>query len=255
MAPGRRLADALSHAPANAVLHGRSLLRLWPAPLTLLSLWGLFRRRGIEAIPLLHLIAIPFLGLSGQPRFVLSALPSLAILSTLPLAAAASRRALGVLGLVWLGGAVWCGIENRAEILLPVEAHLQAQKDAGEWLSGKAAPGEAVMDRKPHLAFYARLHYRVIPEAPYDELLDRVVTSGARYLVLEEGVMRVFRPQLVPLIYNPGVRDREARLEMIYAGGTFKGYGLMIFRVLRPGEPKTGKPPVVDLKWIRAPRQ
>lgn len=245
----RRIGDAVRHAPSNAVAHGRSLLALWPAPLLLLSLWGLWRRRGIEAIPLLHLLAIPFLGLSGQPRFVLSAVPALAVLACVPPGEAARRGVIVVAAALWLGGAAWCGAERSREIVLPVESYTQAQKEAGEWLSGIAAAGEPVMDRKPHLAFYARLPYRVMPETDYDRLLDFAVSSGVRYLVLDEAVVRVFRPQLQPLIYDPGAREREPRLEMIYAGGHFKGYGLVIFRVLRPGEAKTGQAPRFDVRW------
>lgn len=244
---GRRIGAAVRYAPANAVMHGRSLLALWPAPLLLLSLWGLARRRGIEAIPLLHLIAIPFLGLSGQPRFVLSAVPALALVACVPLAAPARRGVVGAAGALWLGGAVWCGAigyENPT-----IERYGQTQKEAGEWLSGVAAADEPVMDRKPHLAFYARLPYRVMPATAYDDLLDFAVSSGVRYLVLDEAVVRVFRPQLRPLIDDPGFRDREPRLELIYAGGHFKGNGLLIFRVLHNGEAKTGLPPHFEVRW------
>jgi hypothetical protein len=244
-----RIGDAVRHAPANAVAHGRSLLGLWPAPLLVLSLWGLRHRRGIEAIPLLHLIAIPFLGLSGQPRFVLSAVPALAVLACVPPAAPARRGAIALVGALWLGGAVWCGVTGSGEVVLPIESYTQAQKEAGEWLSGVATAGDPVMDRKPHLAFYARLPYRVMPETDYDRLLDFAVSSGARYLVLDEAVIRVFRPQLQPLIYDPAVRDRELRLEMVYVGGHFKGYGIAIFRVLRAGEAKSGLPPRYDVRW------
>lgn len=246
---GRRIGDAVRHAPANAVAHGRSLLALWPAPLLLLSLWGLVRRRGIEAVPLLHLVAIPFLGLSEQPRFVLSAVPALAVLACAPLADPARRGRVAVAGALWLGGAVWSGATGYRELVLPVESYGQAQKEAGEWLSGVAAADEPVMDRKPHLAFYARLPYRVMPATAYDDLLDFAVRSGVRYLVLDEAVIRVFRPQLQPLIYDPAFRDREPRLEMVYAGGHFKGYGVLIFRVLRAGEAKTGLPPRFDVRW------
>lgn len=245
----RRVAEAARHAPSNAVAHGRSLLALWPAPLLALSLWGLARRRGIEAIPLLHLLAIPFLGLSGQPRFVLSAVPALALLACVPPAAPARRGAIALVAALWLGGAAWCGVTRSEDVVLPIESYTQAQKEAGEWLSGYAAAGEPVMDRKPHLAFYARLPYRVMPEADVDRLLDFAVRSGVRYLVLDEAVVRVFRPQLQPLIYDPGARDREGRLEMIYVGGHFKGYGIAIFRVLRPGEAKRGLPPRFDVRW------
>src|SRR5262245_6372601 len=80
--PEESFADRVTHilpqVPGHALAHGRSLLRLWPAPLLFLSLLGLVRRRGLEAIPLLHLLVIPFIALE-QTRFVLGIVPSLAI--------------------------------------------------------------------------------------------------------------------------------------------------------------------------------
>jgi hypothetical protein len=247
--PGRRVGDAVRHAPARALTHARSLLLVWPAPLLLLSLLGLARRRGLETFALAHLVVIPFLALSGQPRFVLGAVPALAVLASAPIALARGRRGALALGALGIAGALWCGIANHRELTLPVESYGEAHREAGAWLAGVAAAGEPVMDRKPHLAFYAGLPYRVMPEAPYDSLLDHAVASGARYLVLDEAVVRVFRPQLRPLIYDPAFRARERRVELVYAGGHFAGYGLMVFRVQRPGESPTGAPPRFDVRW------
>ena len=238
----------MRQAPGHALAHGRFVLGMWPAPLLVLSFWGLTRRRGIEAIPLLHLLVLPFVALE-QPRFVLSVIPSLAVLATVPLSMVTRRALTSTLGVFATAGMIWCWAANYREVVLPIEGYAGAQKEAGEWLAGAASLNDPVMDRKPHLAFYAGLPYRVMPDAPYDTLLDIAVHRGVRYLVLDEAVVRVFRPQLRPLIYDPALRARERRLELIYAGGHFKGYGLMIFRVLRPGEAHSGRPPRFDVRW------
>ena len=243
--------EAIRHYPANALGHLRSLLLLWPVPLLLLSLWGLVRRRGLDVVPLLHLLAIPALALSAQPRFVLSAIPALAILAALPFTSVSGRNARLAIGAAWLAGAAWCGARNARDLVLPFDGYEQAHKEAGEWLSRAGEPNASVMDRKPYVAFYAERPYRVMPDEHYDTLIDAAVTQGVRYLVVDEGVIRIFRPQLLPLLFDQGARDREQRLEMVYVGGHFKGYGIAIFRVLRPGEEKTGRPPRFDVRWVR----
>jgi hypothetical protein len=236
--------------PANAAAYGRSLLRLWPVPLLLLSLLGLWRRRGLEAVPLLHLAALPLLGLSVQPRFLLGAVPALAILATVPLTSGPRpwRLAGGALA---LAGALWCGVGLARDLVTPFDGWIHHQRDAGLWLSGVAGPGEAVMDRKPWVAFYARCRYDVMPDEPYEALVAAAVRRRARYLVVDQRVTEIFRAQLEPLLYDGDFRDREQRLELVYVGGRVAGYGIGIFKVLQPGEAKTGRPPVVEAAYLR----
>lgn len=239
---------ALRQYPSNALAHGRSLLRLWPAPLLLLALAGLARRRGMEALPLLHLAAIPFLGVSAQPRFVLGALPALAILATVPLAAPGRARAAAAA--LWAIGAAWCGTSLARDFTRPFDGWLDAQQQAGVWLSGVAEPGAIVMDRKPYVAFYAHRSYRVMPDEPYDTLIAAAVQGGVRYLVVDQKIAEVYRRQLEPLLYDAAFRDREPRLELVYVGGREVGYGLGIFRVLGSSEAKSGRPPFMDAKYL-----
>jgi hypothetical protein len=241
--------DAVRRYPGRALQHGRSLLAEWPAPLLLLSLLGLWRRRGLASVPLLHLVAIPFLALSAQPRFVLSAIPALALLATAALACSPRGLWRGVLVALGISGLVWRGATAVPEFTRTFEGYLGAERDAGEWLSGVSGPGDAVMDRKPPVAFYADRPYRVIPDDPYERIIEYAQHERIRYLVLEQGVVRLFRPQLAPLLYDAGFREREGRLEMVYFGGHDRGYGVVIFRFLQAGERKTGRPPVMNLRW------
>jgi hypothetical protein len=242
---------ALRQYPSTAVAHGRSLLRLWPAPLLLLSLAGLARRRGLEAVPLLHLVALPLLGgLSVQPRFVLGAVPALAILAAMPLAAGGRRWRLAAAALT-LAGAVWCGVGLARDLHTPFDGWIDAHRNAGVWLSGVAEPGTVVMDRKPWVAFYARRGYHVTPDEPYETIVSAAVRDRVRYLVVDQRISEIFRSQLEPLLYDGAFRDREQRLELIYVGGRVAGYGIGIFRVLQPGEPRSNRPPTVEAAYLR----
>jgi hypothetical protein len=243
---------AVRQYPSNALAHGRSLLRLWPAPLLLLSLAGLARRRGIEAVPLLHLAALPLLGLSVQPRFLLGVLPALAILATVPVAAARPRWRL-LAAALGLAGAAWCGITTGRDLVMPFDGWIDAHRNAGRWLSGVAEPDAMVMDRKPWVAFYAGCGYRVTPDDPYETIVGAAVRDHVRYLVVDQKVAEIFRSQLEPLLYDGAFRDHEQRLELIYVGGRVVGYGIGIFRVLQPGEAKSGRPPAIEAEYLRGP--
>ena len=245
----RELPVALAQYPANALVHGRSLLQLWPPALLLLSLAGLVMAPGWAAIPLLHLIAIPLLGLSGQPRFVLPALPALAALAVVPLA----RGRTGVRRAAWAlaaAGVIWCGVVDGRVVTRAFDGTFDVQRDAGTWLSGVSEPGDPVMDRKPYVAFYAHRPYVPMPDVSYDSVLDAAVRDRVRWFVLDQRVIEIYRPQLEPLLYDAAFRDRERRLELVYVGGRVEGFGVGLFRVLQPGEAKTGQPPVVRASYL-----
>ncbi len=250
--PAPRLAESLRGGlaawPANALQHAQALLWSWPWPLLLLSLWGLARRRGIETAALVYLPLLPFLGLSQQGRFALAAIPALAISASVVLvtessrwrrAMAAALAAFGVVATTWsLGDA----------FRTPFDGGGQTDKRAGEWLANVATPGDAVVDRKPFVAFYANCRHRVLAEGSYDALIDDMVANGARWLVLEDYVVRQMRPQFAPLLDSENHRARESRLELVYARADEGQGSLAIFRVLASGEAKRGQPPVVELE-------
>jgi hypothetical protein len=246
---------AVQQYPSNARAHARSLHDLWPAPLLLLSLIGIVRRRGIESVPLIALAVLPLLGLSRQPRFVLAAVPALAILAMIPLASAGRKpwRAAGIA--LWVAGAVWCGVARAKAFRTPLDGSFEHHKAAGLWLGGASNPGDVVLDRKPYVAFYSKRRYRVMPDEPYENLIRYAVRSGIRYLVVDQKVAAIFRKQLEPLLYDRAFREREHRLELIYVGGLGLGHGVGIYRVLGPHEAKTGRPPVVEADYVRGVRR
>jgi hypothetical protein len=241
---------ALRQYPRNAAAHARSLIDLWPAPLLLLSLVGLVRRRGIEAVPLVALLLLPLLGLTRQPRFVLAAIPSLAILAAVPFGWTGRPSVRAALAVAWIAGGLWCWVGLAKPFRVPLDGSFESHRGAGLWLGTVAAPEDVVLDRKPYVAFYARRAYRVMPDEPYERLMRYAVESGARWLVVDQKVAEIFRQQLEPLLYDAAFRDRERRVELVYVGGRARGYGIGIFKVLRPGEKKSGRPPVIEAAYL-----
>jgi len=69
----------------------------------------------------------------------------------------------------------------------------------------------------------------------------------------EGSVIPLFRRQLEPLLYDEAFRERESRLELAYVGGRVKGYGVGLFRVLQPGESRSGRPPALEARWLVRP--
>jgi hypothetical protein len=248
----RRGPEALVSYPGNVPMHARSLVRLWPLPLLLLSVAGLVRRRGLESAPLLHLLALPLFAVSEQPRFVLPLVPALSILAVIPLARRAAREPRAhawraALASLLVAGTVWTWITFRHDFTGPFDAWLGSQRDAATWLAGVSTRDDVVEGRKPFVAFYAGRPYRVIPDAPYDRIVDDAVRSGTRYLVLPERVTHVFRPQLSRLLTDRAAYESESRLELVYVGGYMRGYDVFIFKILQPGEPRSGRPPHFNL--------
>ena len=243
-----RLLAGVRAWPANAWTQAQALLWSWPWPLLLLSLWGLARRRGLETAALVYLPLLPLLGLSQQGRFALAAVPALAIAASLPLVTerVVWRRAAAVALAVF--GAAACAWALADAFRTPFDGGQMTDRRAGEWLAHVARPDDVIIDRKPFVAFYAGRRHRVLADGSYDALLDDMVTSGASWLVLEDYVVRQMRPQLAPLLDSAGVRDRESRVELAYGRADAGQGSIAIFRVLRPGQARTGVPPVVQLE-------
>jgi hypothetical protein len=247
----RRIADAAGNARLTALPYARWLLGLWPAPLLLLSLAGLRFGVGVEAAAFMQLVALAAYS-SAVPRFLLVLLPALAVLAALPAARLSRGWALGATA-VALAGTVWLWTKGAREFLQPFDGHIEAHVDAGRWLRTHSSPGEPVLDRKPYIAFYAERPYVFIPEAPYDSLVDWAVRTRVRWLVVDQGEVDVFRHELRPLLYDSEFRDHERRLELVYVGGRVVGYGVGLFRVLQPGEARTGRPPAMEARWLSRP--
>ncbi len=240
-----RLVASVRAWPVNAAMHGEALLWSWPWPLLVLSLWGLARRRGIEAAALLYLPLLPFLGLTQQARFGLPAVPALAICAAAPLLGGRARLRGAAIALAVFGQFA-CAWAFSEAFRTPLEGGRDTDRLAGEWLAQLAKPGDVVVDRKPYVAFYASRIRHTPAAGNRDAVLDQMVKSHARWFVLQDYVAHQMRPELAPLLDSAGVRERETRIELVYARADAGDGSLAIFRVLQPGEKKSGAPPVVQ---------
>jgi hypothetical protein len=245
---GARLQALAGNVPVNARAYFGWLMGLWPAPLALLSLAGVTRGLGVEAIPLLHVSALVAYSAAAQ-RFLFPLIPALALLAAFAWPRRFRWLAPGVVALALAGVAMlWAG--SWRDFRRPLDGHFETHVDAGRWLHAHSEPGEPVADRKPYVAFYAGQRYVVLPDEPYDALIAWAVRTHVRWLVVDQGEAEIFRRQLQPLLYDAAFRDREPRLEIVYVGGRVAGYGLALFRVLQPGEAKTGQPPALEASWL-----
>ena len=86
----------------------------------------------------------------------------------------------------------------------------------------------------------------MLPNEPYDSILVAAQLRSVRFLVVEEQLVESMRPQLAPLIYDAEFLRREERVELAYIGRGRPGYGVALFRVLRPTEHKSNKAPYMD---------
>jgi len=89
------------------------------------------------------------------------------------------------------------------------------------------------MDRKAYVPFYAQMRHVQLGDDDYDTIVEHARRSGVDYLVAEEFVVQLYRPQLLPLVSDPAFRDGEKRLRVIYAERGVPGTGVAIFEVVR----------------------
>ena len=104
-------------------------------------------------------------------------------------------------------------------------------KAAGLALRAEARPADVFLDRKPYAAFYAGGRYTQIPNEPADTVLAFARRAGARYLVLGERVVFVFRPQLKPLLYAADSTLAARGLATTYLNALHTGSGVRILEI------------------------
>jgi hypothetical protein len=224
---------------------------LWTVPLLMLSLAGLACGLGLETVVFAHLAALAVFN-AQVPRYLLPLIPALAVLAALPIRRLRGNWLYGIAAMM-LVGVAWLWVRELPRFSQPYDGHIEAHVDAGRWLFDHSEAGDPVLDRKPFVAFYAQRPYVFIPDAPYDSLIGWAVRTHARWLVVDQGEAAVFRRQLEPLLYDDAFRERETRLELVYVGGRIKGYGIGLFRVLQPGEARSGRPPALEARWLEHP--
>jgi hypothetical protein len=224
--------------------YAKWLLGLWPAPLLLLSLAGLRFGVGIEAAAFARVAA----GCVQLPRarFLLVLLPALAVLRRSG-GPPARHLALGAASLA-LEAPAWLWVRDAREFSRrsTVASRRTWTRVAGSARTPRRASRSSIASPTSRSREAA---YVFIPEAPYDSLVVGVRTRVHGWW-WTRGEAEVFRQQL-RRCSRRRVPRREQRLELVYVGGRVVGYGVGIFRVLQPGEARSGRSPALEAKWLR----
>ena len=220
------LTTAIAGYPEKFLSNAGNLLTFAGVPFLLAALYGIGRHRNILLAGLGMFFLLPFFGLNPFSRFVLPYVPFLAVFAVLALRHIA-RPELFYLGLlVCLLG------------MLPTLSEIKKQDD--DMLELKAAalaiqplvtPGDIFLDRKPYTAFYANGRYTQIPNEPVDTILAFAKRANARFLVLGERVVYVFRPQLKALLYGTDSAIGAKGLTTIYVDALQTGKGVRILEI------------------------
>jgi len=228
---------AVGQYPARLVGHGTQVLRQggWVVPV--IALGGLAGPGLLAGAATAQFLVTPIFSTGAHPRFILPYLPFLWILA----AVAVDRRRRGWVAagsaLVAAGLVLSAVTEGRA-YLANEDGTYPELVDAGNWLAAFVTPTTVVYDRKPYTAFYAGAEYRTIPLEGYDETLDAIIAAGGDFLVLNQQVTRVFRPDLIPLVEDKPVVWHETRLAPVYVDDRYVDGRTIIYRVVRPGGPE-----------------
>lgn len=180
---------------------------LLPFPLTPLALWAGWRhRRDPTVLALLGVVGLATatcLGFFVQSRYLVPAVGVLCVLAGVGLVELRPRwRRIGLYGaLVLLIVPVLVDIPRDEGIFAarePVEHQL-----AGEWLADNTPVGSRIMTRSLVTEFYSARKAVALPFGSVDETIRFAYHHGVEYLVVDEFLMRRFRPQLAPL-FEPG---------------------------------------------------
>ena len=125
---------------------------------------------------------------------------------------------------------------NAGDALVFDDGPMPQLRAAGEWLRAYGNATSVVMDRKSYVPFYAGMRHVQLPDDDYDTIVEWARRTGVNYIVVEEYVLRAFRPQLRSLVLDPAFRAHEDRLRMIYSWREGLDSGVAIFEVVRgPG--------------------
>jgi 4-amino-4-deoxy-L-arabinose transferase-like glycosyltransferase len=212
--------------PDRFLAHGSNLLIYAGIPLVGFALAGAAFHKGALLAGVAMFFALPLFGLTPYARFMIPYLPFLAILAVLALEHIPKPQALYIGGLVCLLGVA----PVYGEITTPDDDMVEL-KEAGLALRAEARPNDLFLDRKPYAAFYAGGRYTQIPNEPPDTVLAFARRAGARFLVLGERVVYVFRPQLKPLLYASDSAAADRGLVTRYVNALHTGNGVRILEI------------------------
>jgi len=228
--------EILRGTPERAVRIGVETLRHGGYVVPFAGLAGIAASPGLLG-GIAYLVLLPLTFIGPRARYVVPALPFFWILAAACLDRVKRRWLRLALLAACAAGLAATAYFQRAGYVTNEDGSFPELVKAGTWLGERAAPGSLVYDRKPYTAYFAGAAAGTVPTGTYREVLDALVDEGADYLVAHEGVLRVFRPELLPLVLDLGTIENESRVRPVYHDVSESGFRTILYRVVRPGGP------------------
>ncbi|HEX7878619.1 MAG TPA: hypothetical protein VF720_04385 [Candidatus Eisenbacteria bacterium] len=196
------------------------------------------------AAGLIQLLVVPlFGGVAPVPRLIVPVLPFVLLLGLIAIDNLVRRdRRLGAIAAMAAAAAWFVAALPEAKALrLQEDGYYPELVRAGRELRG-ILPAEAlVMDRKPYTAFYAGTRFEQVPFGSYHATIEAIQRMGGDYLVVDEAVAEVFRPDLMPLVGDSFTMLNEARLQPIWFDPSLQRRHTAVYRIRRRDE-RAGPP-------------
>jgi hypothetical protein len=247
--------DALRSWPGRFGAEIGHLAGAFGVPLLLAALAGLVltvrARRSPEllaAAGLVQLLFVPFFaGVAPVPRLVVPLFPFVVFFAGVAIRAGLARgRAVGgALAALVLGGWLVAAAPDVPALTLQEDGYYPELVAAGRALAPVFDDTTLVLDRKPYTAFYGGAQYAQIPFGAYHASIQAAQNAGGDYLVVNESVAEVFRPELLPLVKDGFTALHESRLEPVYFDPSLLGRHTVVYRVLGGGESPRPDDPAV----------
>ncbi|HUV36416.1 MAG TPA: hypothetical protein VMX58_05720, partial [Patescibacteria group bacterium] len=211
---GGILGDYAARLPNDLFMLARHATPL----IVLLALYAIFRKRSFVLAMFAPLPFFPLFTFRGEPRFVYPYIPGLILYAAIGLHTVGNRLARLILTIALCISAAAGIFINRDQLTRPVSDGFQWAREIGRTFRERIAPGDRIADRKPLFAFYAGGEYFEIPVAPIDRTLAYLASNNVKYLVLHGATIRMMRPQLLPMTYDPMFVRSELRYSPVFTG-------------------------------------
>ena len=206
-------------------------------PLVALAVVGAVVHRGRTLYAFLPLLLLPVFTFRMEARYWIPLLPFVFLYATLGVRAAidrwprARRPVTAALVLLMLGGAARAMHEDWRFFGASYE-YYPGMRKAGMWLGSQIEPGQAVLDYKPYVAFWAGTSFRKLPrDRDARGIVDWARENRLDYLVVNEHLVASLTPELAPL-WDELPESLERKLTLVHVA-TIEGQPRQTTKVFR----------------------
>jgi hypothetical protein len=204
-------------------------------PITILGFIGLFRRPNIFWLFLIPLLLTPLSGANMSLRYGLPYFYALLIGNGFllkELSVYLNIKSISaftvVVGIAFLFNLKYL---HQPELTEPDNNFFEL-KQVGLHLNRWIPEDAVIMDRKPYFTFYSNGgKYVEIPSGSINDVISRSLSEDVNYLVLSERIIRIFRPNLIPLLYNKNQTVGPYLTTFYDDTQQRKGYGVRIYKI------------------------